>query len=85
MVVKTMQVKSDPKMLVEMVRAVQSGKLSIPIEKSFPLKEAGAAHAAAEAGSAGKILCLLESRSGLNRLVRVRKRRNTWRVNLKRS
>jgi NADPH:quinone reductase-like Zn-dependent oxidoreductase len=58
MVVKTMQVKADPQTLLDMARAVQSGKLSIPIGKSFPLKEASAAHAAAEAGSSGKILLL---------------------------
>jgi NADPH:quinone reductase-like Zn-dependent oxidoreductase len=58
MVVKTMFVKNDPKMLVEMARAVQSGELSIPMGKSFPLKDASAAHAAAEAGSPGKILLL---------------------------
>ena len=58
MVVKTMFVKNDAKMLVEMARAVQSGKLSIPMGKSFPLKDASAAHAAAEAGSPGKILLL---------------------------
>lgn len=56
MEVKTMVVKNDAKMLLEMAGAVQSGKLSIPIGKSFPLKEASAAHAAAEAGSPGKIL-----------------------------
>jgi NADPH:quinone reductase-like Zn-dependent oxidoreductase len=55
-IVKTMQVKSDPKLLLEMAHAVQSGKLLIPIGRSFPLREASAAHAAAEAGSAGKIL-----------------------------
>jgi NADPH:quinone reductase-like Zn-dependent oxidoreductase len=58
MVVKTMFVKNDAKMLVEMARAVQGGKLSIPMGKSFPLKDASAAHAAAEAGSPGKILLL---------------------------
>jgi NADPH:quinone reductase-like Zn-dependent oxidoreductase len=58
MVVKTMFVKNNAKMLVEMARAVQSGKLSIPMGKSFPLKDASAAHAAAEAGSPGKILLL---------------------------
>jgi NADPH:quinone reductase-like Zn-dependent oxidoreductase len=58
MVVKTMFVKNDAKMLVEMARAVQSGELSIPMGKSFPLKDASAAHAAAEAGSPGKILLL---------------------------
>ena len=57
-VVKTMQLKSDPKTLLEMARAVQSGKLSIPLGRSFPLKDASAAHAAAEAGSSGKILLL---------------------------
>jgi NADPH:quinone reductase-like Zn-dependent oxidoreductase len=57
-VVKTMFVKNDAKMLVEMARAVQSGELSIPMGKSFPLKDASAAHAAAEAGSPGKILLL---------------------------
>jgi NADPH:quinone reductase-like Zn-dependent oxidoreductase len=45
-------------MLVDMARAVQSGRLSIPIGRSFPPKEANAAHAAAEAGSTGKILLL---------------------------
>lgn len=58
MVVKTMMVKNDAKMLLEMARAVQNGKLSIPIGKSFPLKDASAAHAAAEAGSSGKIVLL---------------------------
>jgi NADPH:quinone reductase-like Zn-dependent oxidoreductase len=58
MVVKTMFVKNDAKMLVEMARAVQSGELSIPMGKSFPLKDASSAHAAAEAGSPGKILLL---------------------------
>jgi NADPH:quinone reductase-like Zn-dependent oxidoreductase len=58
MVVKTMFVKNDAKMLVEMARAVQSGELSIPMGKAFPLKDASAAHAAAEAGSPGKILLL---------------------------
>lgn len=57
-VVKTMQLKTDPKTLLEMARAVQSGKLSIPIGGSFPLKDASAAHAAAEARSSGKILLL---------------------------
>jgi NADPH:quinone reductase-like Zn-dependent oxidoreductase len=58
MVVKTMFVKNDAKMLLAMALAVQSGKLSIPLGRSFPLKDASAAHAAAEAGSPGKILLL---------------------------
>jgi NADPH:quinone reductase-like Zn-dependent oxidoreductase len=53
---KTMRVKSDPRLLLEMAGAVRSGQLAIPMGKSFPLKEASAAHAAAESGSAGKIL-----------------------------
>jgi NADPH:quinone reductase-like Zn-dependent oxidoreductase len=46
-------------MLLEMAHAVESGKLSIPIGKSFPLKEASAGHAAAEAENPGKILLLV--------------------------
>jgi NADPH:quinone reductase-like Zn-dependent oxidoreductase len=57
-VVKTMQVKSDPAMLLEMARAVQSKKLLVPMGKSFPLKEASTAHAAVASGSPGKILLL---------------------------
>jgi NADPH:quinone reductase-like Zn-dependent oxidoreductase len=60
-IIKTMQVKPDQLMLVHMARAEQSGKLSIPIGKSFPLKDAPTAHAAAESGSvAGKILLFAE-------------------------
>ena len=58
MVVKIMEVQPDPGMLLDMARAEQTGRLSIPIGKSFPLKEANAAHAAAEAGGRGKILLL---------------------------
>jgi NADPH:quinone reductase-like Zn-dependent oxidoreductase len=57
-VVRTMTVKNDARMLGEMALAVQDGKLSIPMGKSFPLKDASAAHAAAEAGSLGKIVLL---------------------------
>ena len=56
--VRTMQVKGDTGLLLEMAHAVLRGKLSIPIGTSFPLKEANRAHAAAEAGTSGKILLL---------------------------
>jgi NADPH:quinone reductase-like Zn-dependent oxidoreductase len=58
MVIKTMEVETDPTVLVEMARAVHAGKLAIPIARSFPLREAHAAHAAAETSSSGKILLL---------------------------
>jgi NADPH:quinone reductase-like Zn-dependent oxidoreductase len=56
--VMPMQVRADPKLLFEMGDAVLKGKLSIPIGKSFPLKDASGAHASAEAGSDGKVLLL---------------------------
>jgi NADPH:quinone reductase-like Zn-dependent oxidoreductase len=55
-VVKTMQVKADPKVLLHMAEAVRSGKLSIPLGQRFALKDANKAHAAAEKSAAGKIL-----------------------------
>ena len=55
-VVKTMQVKADPRVLSHMAEAVRSGKLSIPLGERFALKDANKAHAAAEKGTAGKIL-----------------------------
>jgi NADPH:quinone reductase-like Zn-dependent oxidoreductase len=56
--VKTMQVTPDPATLLAMAEAVQRGALSIPLGERFSLKDAGKAHAAAEKGSAGKILLL---------------------------
>ena len=38
-IIKTMQVKSDPAALVRMARAVQNGTFSLPIGQSFPLKK----------------------------------------------
>jgi NADPH:quinone reductase-like Zn-dependent oxidoreductase len=55
-VVKTMQVKADPRVLSHMAEAVRSGKLSIPLGQRFALKDANKAHVAAEKGAAGKIL-----------------------------
>jgi NADPH:quinone reductase-like Zn-dependent oxidoreductase len=57
--VKTMQVTADPVVLLAMAEAVQKGALSIPLGERFSLKDAGMAHAAAEKGSAGKILLLV--------------------------
>src|SRR5262249_10136041 len=57
-VIKAMQVTPDPATLMRMACAVQDGTFSIPIGESFPLKNANAAHAAAEGGRSGKILLL---------------------------
>jgi NADPH:quinone reductase-like Zn-dependent oxidoreductase len=57
--VQTMQVTPDPATLLVMAGAVQKGALSIPLGERFSLKDAGKAHAAAEKGSAGKILLLV--------------------------
>jgi NADPH:quinone reductase-like Zn-dependent oxidoreductase len=56
--VRPMQVTPDAKTLLHMARAVQAGKLEIPLGQRFPLKDASRAHAAAEKGAAGKILLL---------------------------
>jgi NADPH:quinone reductase-like Zn-dependent oxidoreductase len=42
-----------------MAEAVQKGAFSIPLGQKFSLEDAGKAHAAAEKGSAGKILLLV--------------------------
>jgi NADPH:quinone reductase-like Zn-dependent oxidoreductase len=56
--VKPMVVTPDPVLLLEMAEAVQKGAFSIPLGQKFALADAGKAHAAAEKGSAGKILLL---------------------------
>jgi NADPH:quinone reductase-like Zn-dependent oxidoreductase len=56
--VKTMAVTPDPVLLLEMAEAVQKGAFSIPLGQKFALADAAKAHAAAEKGSAGKILLL---------------------------
>jgi NADPH:quinone reductase-like Zn-dependent oxidoreductase len=48
--------KFDRKTLEFMAEAVRDGRLVIPISRTLPLSEAAAAQAAAEKGSAGKIL-----------------------------
>ncbi len=48
--------KFDRKTLEFMAEAVRDGKLVIPIGRKLPLREAAAAHAAAEKGGVGKIL-----------------------------
>jgi NADPH:quinone reductase-like Zn-dependent oxidoreductase len=57
--VKPMQVSPDPAVLLAMAEAVQKGAFSIPLGQKFSLEDAGKAHAAAEKGSAGKILLLV--------------------------
>lgn len=57
--VKPMQVSPDPAALLSMAEAVQKGAFSIPLGQKFSLQDAGKAHAAAEKGSAGKILLLV--------------------------
>ena len=55
---KPMVVTPDPVLLLEMAEAVQKGAFSIPLGQKFALADAAKAHAAAEKGSAGKILLL---------------------------
>ena len=50
--------KQDAKMMLHMAQAVRAGKLSIPIERKLPLKDAAAGHAAVEKGGNGKVLLL---------------------------
>jgi NADPH:quinone reductase-like Zn-dependent oxidoreductase len=57
--VKPMQVSPDPAVLLAMAEAVQKGAFWIPLGQKFSLEDAGKAHAAAEKGSAGKILLLV--------------------------
>jgi NADPH:quinone reductase-like Zn-dependent oxidoreductase len=57
--VKPMAVSPDPGLLLEMAEAVQKRAFSIPLGQKFSLADAAKAHAAAEKGSAGKILLLI--------------------------
>jgi len=50
--------KQDANTLLFMANAVAAGKLSIPIDRRLPLKDAAAAHAAVEKGGIGKVLLL---------------------------
>jgi NADPH:quinone reductase-like Zn-dependent oxidoreductase len=56
--VETMRVVPDPKLLMHLAEAVRDGRLSIPVAEKFPLSAAGQAHAAAERGGGGKIVLL---------------------------
>jgi NADPH:quinone reductase-like Zn-dependent oxidoreductase len=56
--VEAVQSKPDSRMLRTMAEAVVAGRLMIPIDRMVPLAEAGSAQAAAEKGTAGKILLL---------------------------
>ena len=57
--VNPMVVTPDPVLLLEMAEALQKGAFSIPLGQKFALSDAAKAHAAAEKGSAGKILLLV--------------------------
>jgi len=57
--VKPMQVSPDPAVLLAMAEALRKGAFSIPLGQRFSLRDAGKAHAAAEKGSAGKILLIV--------------------------
>jgi NADPH:quinone reductase-like Zn-dependent oxidoreductase len=50
--------KPDSNVLLFMAQAVRDGKLVIPVSLRLPLREAGAAQAAAEKGGIGKVLLL---------------------------
>jgi NADPH:quinone reductase-like Zn-dependent oxidoreductase len=54
--VKAMLTHPDSKRLRELAEAVARGELDIPIEKTFPLEQAGEAHRFAEKGGVGKVL-----------------------------
>jgi NADPH:quinone reductase-like Zn-dependent oxidoreductase len=56
--IKPMAVTPDPVLLLEMAEAALNGAFSIPIGQKFALADVAKAHAAAEKGSAGKILLL---------------------------
>jgi NADPH:quinone reductase-like Zn-dependent oxidoreductase len=51
--------QADAKTLLQMVQAVATRKLRIPIIKKLPLKDAEKAHAAVEKGAAGKVLLVM--------------------------
>jgi NADPH:quinone reductase-like Zn-dependent oxidoreductase len=57
-IIKTMQVTPDAKMLVHLAEAVRDGRLTIPVGEKFPLSAANKAHEDAEHGRGGKILLL---------------------------
>jgi NADPH:quinone reductase-like Zn-dependent oxidoreductase len=48
--------KQDPNTLLYMARAVNDGRLKVPISKKLPLRDAGQGHTMVEKGTAGKIL-----------------------------
>jgi NADPH:quinone reductase-like Zn-dependent oxidoreductase len=54
--VRAMLAHPDPKRLRELAEAVARGELEIPVEKTFPLAQAGAAQKLAEKGGVGKVL-----------------------------
>jgi NADPH:quinone reductase-like Zn-dependent oxidoreductase len=53
----------DPKILLFMGRAVEAGRLKIPIGLTLPLREAAKGHAAVAKGGVGKVLLVVEDSS----------------------
>jgi NADPH:quinone reductase-like Zn-dependent oxidoreductase len=56
--VHPMEMAPDPALLMQMAAAMQKRAFTIPLGQKFALADAAEAHAAAEKGSAGKILLL---------------------------
>lgn len=54
--IRPMTAQPDPQTVVHYAEAVRDGKLLLPVEHVFSLKEAAEAHAMAEKGGAGKIV-----------------------------
>ncbi|MGA9564736.1 MAG: NADP-dependent oxidoreductase [Candidatus Korobacteraceae bacterium] len=50
--------KPDPETLLYMAKAVDNGRLSIPISQKLPLRDARQGHIAVEKGAGGKVLLL---------------------------
>ena len=56
--VNAVYAQPDAKTLAHMAEAVRDRKLTIPIDRKIPLREAAAGHAAVEKGGIGKVLLL---------------------------
>jgi NADPH:quinone reductase-like Zn-dependent oxidoreductase len=54
--VKPMTAQPNPATYVHYAEAVRDGKLTLPVDRVMPLKDAAEAHAAAEKGGVGKII-----------------------------
>lgn len=56
LVVRGMMAHPDARRLAALVQAVVEGKITIPIARKFPLREAGEAQTVAEHGAGGKVI-----------------------------